>query len=113
MLLLAGGGERRRLGGTADGLVSGLDDGADKLLGLADDGVNLESAAAQRRAEMLTGWMTWMWAELPGTCRTGSVGRVCTAVVVLAGSGQMVENVGWKSSSPGRWSWRARWTLLL
>lgn len=46
MLLLAGGGERRRLGGTADGLVSGLDDGADKLLGLADDGVNLESGAA-------------------------------------------------------------------
>jgi len=48
VLLFAVGGERRRLRGTADGLVAGLDDGTDQLLGLADHRVDLRSAEFER-----------------------------------------------------------------
>lgn len=44
VLLLTGGGEGGWLGRAADGLVSGLDTGTDKLLSLTDDGVGLGSA---------------------------------------------------------------------
>ena len=44
VLLLTGGGEGGWLGRAADGLVSGLNTGTDKLLSLTDDRVGLGSA---------------------------------------------------------------------
>lgn len=49
VLLLSGGGEGGRLGGTADSLVGGFDGGSDKLLALSDDRVDLKSVVALRR----------------------------------------------------------------
>lgn len=49
VLLFTGGGEARWLGGTADGLVAGLDDATDDLLGGADDRVDLDVKLAMTR----------------------------------------------------------------